>query len=309
VPDALSDALTPAAGRAPRAALGRLLRGYLALTKPNIIWLLLVTTVPSMVLAERGWPSTGLVAATLFGGMLAAGGANAINQYLDRDIDARMRRTRGRPLPAGAVPPLQAARFGLVLSALAGGWLVLAVNALAAALALGAIAFYVVVYTYWLKRSTWQNIVIGGAAGAAPTLIGWAAVTGDLASVVPFFMFMLIFWWTPPHFWALALVLEDDYRAAGVPMLPVVRGPEETRLQILVWSIAVAALTLLFAPVARLEWIYIVTALAGGAGFVALAAWLYRAPSLGRAMLLFKYSTSYLGLLFVAMAADVLLRA
>ncbi|MBM4415644.1 MAG: protoheme IX farnesyltransferase [Chloroflexi bacterium] len=285
------------------------LRAYVALTKPNIIWLLLVTTVPAMVLAADAWPSTALVAATLIGGMLAAGGANAINQYLDRDIDALMRRTRQRPLPAGAVAPLQAARFGIVLSALAGGWLLLTVNWLAALLALGAIAFYVVVYTHWLKRSTWQNIVIGGAAGAAPALIGWAAVTGDLGSVVPFFMFVVVFWWTPPHFWALALVLEEDYRSAGVPMLPVVRSTDETRLQILVWSIAVAALTLLFAPVARLEWVYMATAFAGGAGFVGLAARLYCAPSTARAMRLFRYSTTYLGLLFVAMMVDVLLRA
>ena len=308
----MRDTPTAAAARGPaarRAALWPVLRAYVALTKPNIIWLLLVTTVPAMVLAAKGWPSTWLVVATLVGGMLAAGGANAINQYLDRDIDARMRRTQRRPLPTGAVAPLQAARFGLVLSALAGGWLVLTVNGLAALLALGAIAFYVVVYTYWLKRSTWQNIVIGGAAGAAPALIGWAAVTGDLGSVVPFFMFVLVFWWTPPHFWALALVLEEDYRAAGVPMLPVVRGADETRLQILVWSIAVASLTLLFAPVARLEWTYIVTALVGGAGFVGLAAWLYFAPSTARAMRLFRYSTTYLGLLFLAMMVDVLLRA
>ncbi len=199
-----------------QAGPGRTIRAYIALTKPNIIWLLLITTVPAMVLAERGWPSTWLVVATLFGGMLAAGSANSMNQYADRDIDVRMRRTSHRPLPLGSVPPRNAAVFGIALGVIAVIWLAVTVNALAAVLSLGAIGFYVLIYTYYLKRHTWQNIVIGGAAGAAPALIGWAAVTGNLSSLEPVFMFLIVFWWTPPHFWALALVLEDDYRERRV---------------------------------------------------------------------------------------------
>jgi protoheme IX farnesyltransferase len=289
-------------------------RAYLALTKPNIIWLLLITTVPAMVLAQRGWPSTWLVLATLSGGALAAGSANAINQYADRDIDTRMQRTRRRPLPQGVVTPLHALRFGLVLGVVATVWLWTAVNALSAMLAVGAIAFYVVVYTYFLKRHSWQNIVIGGAAGAAPTLIGWTAVTNSLdltslESLPPIFLFLIVFWWTPPHFWALSLVLEDDYRAAGVPMLPVVQGRNATKLQILLWAVMTAALTILFAGVADLGWVYLVSAGAGGAGFIAYAAWLLRAPGIRGAWGMFKYSTYYLAGLFLAIMVDTLATA
>ena len=289
-------------------------RTYIALMKPNIIWLLLITTMPAMVLGHRfevarneavgAWPSIWLVAATLIGGMLAAGSAGAINQFADRELDSRMARTRRRPLVQGQVAPQRAVVFGVLLGVAASAWLVLTVNVLAAALALGAIAFYVGIYTYWLKRNTWQNIVIGGAAGAAPTLIGWAAVTGALDSVEPLFLFLIVFWWTPPHFWALALVLEDDYRAAGVPMLPVVQGANATKVQILLWAVSLLALTVLFAGVAHLGAIYLVTALVGGGGFVALSARLLRAPGIRGAWGLFKFSTYYLAALFVAIVVD-----
>ncbi len=284
------------------------LRVYVALTKPNIVWLLLVTTVPAMVVAEGGWPSTWLVLATLAGGSLAAGGANAINQFAERDIDARMSRTRDRPLPAGSVAPRNAAIFGGALGVLATVWLAVTVNALAAALALAALAFYVVVYTYYLKRSTVQNIVIGGAAGAAPPVIGWAAVTGGVG-VEALLLFLIVFYWTPPHFWALAMVLADDYRAAGVPMMPVVRGEEETKRQILLHVGLVVPLTLILWAVATLGAIYLAAALIGGAGFVWFAVLLRRSEgdgSAASAMRLFRYSLVYLALLFGAMAIDQL---
>ena len=281
-------------------------RAYVALTKPRIIWLLLVTTVPAMVLADGGWPSTWLIAATLIGGMLAAGGANTINQYLERDIDALMHRTRGRPLPTGALEPSQAMTFGLVLGVAAGVWLTITVNLLTAVLAVGAFGFYVLVYTSYLKRSTVQNIVIGGAAGAAPPLIGWAAVTGEIG-IEAVFLFLIVFYWTPPHFWALALVFSDDYRRAGVPMLPVVRGEGETKRQILLYSLMLVALTLAFTAIADLQAIYFATALAGGAIFVWLALRLQRAPGIEGAMTLFHYSIAFLTLLFGAMALDRLL--
>ena len=281
-------------------------RAYVALTKPRIIWLLLVTTVPAMVLADGGWPSTWLIAATLIGGMLAAGGANAINQYLERDIDALMHRTRGRPLPTGALEPSQAMTFGLVLGVAAGVWLTITVNLLTAVLAVGAFGFYVLVYTSYLKRSTVQNIVIGGAAGAAPPLIGWAAVTGEIG-IEAVFLFLIVFYWTPPHFWALALVFSDDYRRTGVPMLPVVRGEGETKRQILLYSLMLVALTLAFTAIADLQAIYFATALAGGAIFVWLALRLQRAPGIEGAMTLFHYSIAFLTLLFGAMALDRLL--
>ncbi len=286
----------------PRPAASTL-RAYVALTKPRIVWLLLITTAPAMVLAEGGWPSPWLVAATLAGGMLAAGGANAVNQYADRDIDALMERTRGRPLPAGELEPARALAFGLALAAASGVWLALAVNALAAALAVGAFAFYAVVYTYVLKRSTAQNIVVGGAAGAAPPLIGWAAVTGEVG-LEAVFLFLIVFHWTPPHFWALSLVLAEDYRRAGVPMLPVVRGERETKRQIGLYSLMTAALTLAFAAFAGLGAIYLAAAIGGGAAFLGLAWRLWRAPAAEGALTLFHYSIAYLALLFGAMAAD-----
>lgn len=281
-------------------------RAYVALTKPNIIWLLLVTTVPAMAVANGGWPSTWLVAATLAGGMLTAGGANAINQYADRDLDARMKRTRGRPLPSGAVPALHAAILGIVLAAVGTVWLALTVNGAAAALALAAVVWYAVVYSYLLKRSTSHNVVIGGLAGAMPPLIGWTAVTGDV-SVASLVLFLVVVSWTPPHFWALSLLLTDDYREAGVPMLPVVRGEAETARQILRYSFLVVVLTVVFWAVAGLSLIYLAAAGSGGAVFVWLALLLRRRTSAERARRLFKYSTLYLALLFGAMLADQLL--
>ena len=281
------------------------LRAYIALTKPRIIWLLLVTTVPAMVLAHEGWPSPWLIAATLIGGMLAAGGANAINQYADRDIDALMERTRERPLPMGILEPNQALWFGLALAAAAGVWLSLTVNILAAALAVGAFAFYVGVYTYYLKRSTVQNIVLGGAAGAAPPMIGWAAVTGEV-SIAAVFMFLIVFYWTPPHFWALSLVLAEDYRRAGVPMMPVVRGEAETKRQIGLYSLMLVPLALAFTVIADLSVIYFGTAALGGAILIWLAWRLYRAEGTKGALALFHYSISYLTLLFAAVAVDQL---
>ena len=281
------------------------LRAYIALTKPRIIWLLLVTTVPAMVLAAEGWPSPWLIAATLIGGMLAAGGANAINQYADRDIDALMERTRERPLPMGVLEPAQALWFGLVLAVLSGVWLTLTVNILAAALAVGAFAFYVGIYTYYLKRSTVQNIVLGGAAGAAPPVIGWAAVTGEL-SITAVFMFLIVFYWTPPHFWALSLVLADDYRRAGVPMMPVVRGEAETKRQIGLYSLMLVPLALAFTLIAGLSAIYFGTAVVGGAIFLWLAWRLYRSSGKEGALALFHYSIGYLTLLFGAVAVDQL---
>ena len=302
----MSDTVVPQpVHTAAPASWSAIVRAYVALTKPRIIWLLLVTTVPAMVVAERGWPSTWLVAATLIGGMLAAGGANAINQFADRDIDERMARTRARPLPMGSVPPVHAAIFGLLLGALSILWLATTVNVLSSALAGAAIGVYVLVYTYYLKRSSTQNIVLGGAAGAAPPMIGWAAVTGDVG-LEAVFLFLIVFYWTPPHFWALALNLVDDYRDAGVPMLPVVRGEEETKIQILLYSVMLIALTLIFAAVADMHAIYVGTALLGGAGFLWYAEKLRRSEGANGAMALFHYSIAYLALLFGAMAVDQL---
>ena len=276
---------------------------YYRLTKPRIIVLLLITTVPAMVLAEAGMPSLWLMLATLVGGTLAAGAANAINMYLDRDIDEVMRRTRGRPLPAHQVPPERALAFGFWLGAFSFLFLAITVNMLAATLSLGAIAFYVVIYTMWLKRSTSQNIVIGGAAGAAPALIGWAAVTGSLA-LPAWILFAIVCVWTPPHFWALSLRFSGDYAAAGVPMLPVVKGEDETRRQIFLYSLVLFATTLLLAPVAGMGSIYLGTAVVLGGVFVYRALVLWRTASDDRSWRLFTYSIVYLAALFGAVALD-----
>jgi protoheme IX farnesyltransferase len=281
------------------------LRAYVALTKPRIIVLLLITTVPAMILAAGAVPSLWLIAATLLGGSLAAGAANAINMYLDRDIDQVMRRTRDRPLPQHRIAPERALTFGFSLAVASFVFLALTVNVLAALLALGAIGFYVFVYTMWLKRSTDQNIVIGGAAGGAPVLVGWAAVTGTLA-LPAWVLFAVIFVWTPPHFWALAMRIRDDYAAAGVPMMPVVRGEDETRKQIFIYSVLLVAVTLVLVPVAPMGAIYLVAALALGGVFVARALQLWRSPSRDRAWQLFRYSMLYLATLFVAVAVDAL---
>jgi protoheme IX farnesyltransferase len=288
------------------------LRGYVALTKPRIIELLLVTTIPTMVVAANGIPGLWLIVATLVGGTLAAGGANAFNMVLDRDIDAIMERTKRRPLVTGVMSPRAATIFALVLELAAFGALSLWVNMLSAYLAMAATAFYVVVYTFWLKRRSKQNIVIGGAAGAVPVLIGWSAVTNSL-SWTPVLLFLVIFIWTPPHFWALAVRYRDDYEAANVPMMPVVASLRRTTLEILVYSVIMWAVTVLVGPVAHLGWIYAITALVLGGLFTFYALRLYRhalsdRADVAEAMRLFHFSITYLTALFVLMAVDVLVR-
>ncbi|MDH5225176.1 MAG: heme o synthase [Actinomycetota bacterium] len=289
--------------RAGDPTLAGTITAYYRLTKPRIIVLLLITTVPAMMLAKGGVPSIWLVVATLVGGSLAAGAANAINMYLDRDIDQVMRRTRGRPLPAHQISAERSLAFGFWLGAFSFLFLAVTVNVLAATLSLAAIAFYVVVYTMWLKRSTTQNIVVGGAAGAAPALIGWAAVTGSLA-LPAWILFAIVFVWTPPHFWALSLRFHGDYAAAGVPMLPVVKGEDETRRQIFLYSIALFGTTLLLAPVAGMGAIYLATAVVLGGVFVYRALVLWRHESEDRSWRLFTYSIVYLAALFGAVALD-----
>ena len=288
------------------------LAGYVALMKLRVVELLLVTTVPTMIVAQQGWPSLGLVLATLVGGTLAAGGANAINMVIDRDIDAKMERTKNRPLITGVMTPRAALIFAIGLEVVAFAELWLLVNLLSACLAVSATLFYVFVYTIWLKRRSSQNIVIGGAAGAVPVLVGWAAVTNSL-SWAPVILFVIIFIWTPPHFWALAVRYRDDYAAADVPMLPVVASLERTTLEMLVYTVILAAFAMLFGPVAHLGLIYAISALVLNIGFIAMAAQLYvkaRHDEAGgkEAMRVFHFSITYLTLLFVAMAADVLLR-
>lgn len=284
------------------------LRGYIALTKPRIIELLLITTVPTMIVAERGLPSWWLMVATVIGGTGAAGGANAINMYVDRDIDALMRRTRNRPLVTGLIAPRNALIFAIGLEACAFVWLWVFVNLLSAVLAVSACLFYVFIYTLWLKRTSTSNIVIGGAAGAAPVLIGWSAVTDSLAWP-PVLLFAVIFFWTPPHFWALAIRYEEDYTAADVPMLPSVVSRHETAVRILAYTLVVWALSLVFIPVGDMGWIYAVLAVALGAYFTFLSVQLLRDPTTGRAMRLFTFSITWVTLLFAGMALDQLVRS
>jgi protoheme IX farnesyltransferase len=280
---------------------------YVALTKPRIIELLLVTTVPTMVVAARGVPSGWLVIATVLGGTLAAGGANAINMVVDRDIDAVMARTAKRPLVTGVLNPRQALTFALALEVLAFIELWSAVNLLSAVLAVSATLFYVFVYTLWLKRSSRQNIVIGGAAGAVPVLVGWAAVRGSL-SLAPIVLFAIIFVWTPPHFWALAIKYREEYATANVPMLPAVASLRSTARQIVFYTVILWATTLLFAAVAQMGAIYWAAAIVLGAIFLRQAMGLLRDGSSARAMRVFSYSISYVTLLFGAMAVDQLVR-
>ena len=282
--------------------------GFVALTKPRIIELLLVTTVPTMVVAERGLPSLWLMVATVIGGTLSAGGANAINMYVDRDIDRLMKRTQQRPLVIGIMAPRSALIFAVVIEAVAFAWLWAFVNLLSAALALAACLFYVCVYTLWLKRTSKSNIVIGGAAGAAPVLIGWSAVTNGL-TWAPVVLFAVIFLWTPPHFWALAIKYREDYAAADVPMLPAVASLRTTNRHIVAYTVVLWASTLVFAPVADMGLVFVTAALILGALFLWIALDLARAPSTGKAMRLFGYSITYLVLLFAAMAADQLIRS
>ena len=297
---------TDVRGNGKRGSLRETTAAYFQLTKPRIIVLLLITTVPAMMLAQRGMPSPWLVLATLAGGMVAAGSANAINCYLDRDIDELMRRTRRRPLPAHRVEPGHALTFGYVLGAISFFFLAIAVNALAASLALSAIAFYVFVYTMWLKRTSVQNIVIGGAAGAVPALVGWAAVTGTVG-LPAWILFAIVFVWTPPHFWALALRYRGDYAAARVPMLPVVRGAEETRRQILRYSLVLFATSLVLVPIGDMGPTYAATAVVLGGWFVWRSLSLWRGGSAAEPMRLFRFSILYLALLFAAVAVDAVL--
>jgi protoheme IX farnesyltransferase len=293
----------PVSGLAPAVDWRDRLLAYLALTKPRIVELLLITTVPPMVLAARGWPGTWLVLTTLIGGTLSAGGANALNCYLDRDIDQVMRRTSRRPLPSHRVSPAAALWFGTGLGVLGFLWLAVFTNLRAAVISGAALLFYVIVYTRWLKRSTDQNIVIGGAAGAAPALVGWAAVTGGVA-LPAWVLFAVVFYWTPPHFWALALRYRADYASAAVPMMPVARGVDATTRQMVIYAGLTAIASLLLIPVAGMGWIYLLSAIGLGAWLV-WETWLVRRDP-GRAMVLFIYSTYYLALLFAAVMLDVL---
>jgi heme o synthase len=281
---------------------------YVALTKPRIIELLLVTTVPTMIVAERGLPSLWLVSATVLGGTLAAGGANAMNMVADRDIDRVMLRTRNRPLASGRLTARAALTFAIGIEVAAFAFLWATVNLLSAALAVAACLFYVFVYTLWLKRSSASNIVIGGAAGAVPVLVGWTAVTNSL-DWPPVVLFAVIFYWTPPHFWALAIRYRDDYARAHVPMLPVVASLRTTAVRIVLYTLLLWALTIVFAPVAGMGDIYIAAALALGAVFTWRAVGLLRDSSPQAAMRVFTWSITYITLLFGAIALDQLVRS
>jgi protoheme IX farnesyltransferase len=303
--------LTPATGLAPRIDAGdvgiaprtrQLLSDYAELTKPKVQSLLLLTTIATMYVA--GDPSAWLVALTCLGGYLSAGGAGAVNHWFDRDIDAQMARTATRPIPAGRISPRAALTFGCVLACLSLLELSLAVNPLAAALSFSGFLGYVFIYTIWLKRRTPQNIVIGGAAGAVPPLVGWAAVTGSVSGLAVI-LFFIVFFWTPPHFWALSLLMKEEYRKVGVPMLPVVRGEDETRKQILLYSILLYAVTQLPFCAGGLGSIYLAASLLLGLGFIGGAVRLYRRADRRSALQLYLFSLAYLALLFCAMVADV----
>lgn len=278
-------------------------RAYVALTKPRIIEQLLITTVPAMIVAEQGLPSVWLIVATLIGGTMSAGGANAVNMWFDRDIDAVMRRTSRRPLVQGTITPNAALTFAIALQVFAFAFLTVFVNVLSAVLALSAALFYIFVYTMWLKRNSPSNIVIGGAAGAVPVLVGWAAVTNSLGWA-PWLMFGLIFLWTPPHFWALAMKYKDDYGAANVPMLPVIASPKYTTNQIVLYTAALLVLTVGMAPVAHLGWLYVIAAGISGLIFLIYTIQLRRDYSIKTAMKVFYWSITYLTIVFVAMAVD-----
>jgi protoheme IX farnesyltransferase len=279
------------------------LRDYVALTKPNVMSLLLFTTFMAMFIAQRGVPAPLLVLWTLLGGAFAAGASGALNMYFDRDIDAVMTRTRARPIPSGRLPAQHALIFGLVLGVASFAVLALGVNLLAALLALAGIAFYVGVYTLWLKRTSVQNIVIGGAAGAVPPLVGWAAVTGHL-DLTAALLFLIIFLWTPPHFWALALIAKGEYAKVGIPMLPVIRGDAVTKRHIVVYSVALVLLTLALTPLHVMGVVYLACALALDALFLLYALRVASVGTIAAERAMYKYSMLYLALLFVAMVVD-----
>ena len=293
-------------------ALRQTIADYITLTKPPIISLLLVTAIGGMFLAQRhahggGIPDLLTMLLVCIGGALGAGGANAVNHYLDHDIDALMTRTARRPVPGHRVRPRMALAFGIALNAAAFAVLFVWVNPLAAALTLSASLFYVLVYTLWLKRSTSQNIVIGGAAGSIPPAVGWVAITGSF-DLPALYMFAIIFFWTPPHFWALSLLIQRDYEKAGVPMLPVIAGPQKTAENILAYSIVLIALTLVFAATRAVGGIYIGAATILGAAFIWGAWRLNREQTRPKARWLYLYSLLYLALLFGAMMADAVYR-
>lgn len=302
----------PAVAEQPLTREGALLRlavsDYIALTKPRIVLLLLVTTLVPMFLASEQPPSGWLVLWTMVGGFLAAGGANTLNQYIDRDIDHVMVRTRRRPLPGGRMTPLQVLVFGIALSALSFVVLWAAANLLTALLALAGILFYVFIYTSLLKRTSTQNIVIGGAAGAFPPLVGWAAVANEI-SLLPIFLFLIVFYWTPPHFWALALLRQREYRAAEVPMLPVVAGERETHRQILLYSVLLVIVSLAPAFLQLLGPLYLAAAIVLNAIFLKQAWDIWRAPANQTIWRLYLFSLLFLALLFLAMGVDHLFYA
>ncbi|MDE3204381.1 MAG: heme o synthase [Acidobacteriota bacterium] len=307
----MSSIVTPAAVSDASVGQGVSIRqrvaGFVALTKPRIIELLLVTTLPTMIVAARGLPHWTLMVATLVGGTLAAGGANAINMYVDRDIDAVMRRTRRRPLVTGVVSPVEALVFAVTLEVAAFAELWFLVNPLSAVLAVSATFFYVFVYTLWLKRTSEQNIVIGGAAGAVPVLVGWSSVR-DTVGWAPVVLFALMFVWTPPHFWALAIRYREDYRSVDVPMLPAVASLERTASRIFAYSLLVVAASALFGWTAAMGPLYWASAAVLGAVFCGMAWALRRDCTEAKAMRLFHWSISYVTFLFAAMAVDQLIR-
>jgi protoheme IX farnesyltransferase len=290
-----------AAAVARQTAVPTVVRDYLTLTKPKVQSLLLLTTVTTMYVA--GDPSLGLVLLTCLGGALSAGGAGAINHAVDRDIDRIMTRTADRPVASGRVSPQAAIAFGVLLGCASFTLLALAVNPLAAALSLSGLLGYVCVYTLWLKRATPQNIVIGGAAGAVPPLVAWAAVTGGLSGTA-FYLFAIFFFWTPPHFWALSLLMKDDYATAGIPMLPVVRGEDETRRQIVLYTVLLYAVTQLPFCAGGFNGFYLIASMGLGAGFIYCAVRLLRSADRRWALRTYLYSLAYLALLFVAMPLD-----
>ena len=291
----------------PAISLKSKLFGFVALMKLRVVELLLITTVPTMIVAEEGLPSLWLIVATLFGGTLAAGGANAINMYIDRDIDKLMERTKGRPLVTGVLSPSEALSFAIGIEILAFVWLWLFVNFLSAVLATAACLFYVFIYSLWLKRSSTSNIVIGGAAGAVPVLIGWSSVTNSLAWP-PIILFLLIFLWTPPHFWALAIRYREDYSNAEVPMLPVVVGTKVTGYRMVLYAFQVWAMSLIFVPVADMGLIYLISAIFLGAVFTFFSFQVMLKPTRKSAMRLFGFSITYISMLFSLIAVDQLIR-
>ena len=298
------DQLRPVRFGLDRSAVAlRVMSDYLALTKPPIILLLLVTAIGGMFVAGRGNPSVQVILLVCAGGALGAGGANALNHYLDKDIDGLMTRTAQRPVPSGRISPVMALSFGILLNVVAFIILAAWVNVFAAALTLAATLFYVFIYTGWLKRTSSQNIVIGGAAGAIPPMVGWVAVTGSL-DLPALYLFAIIFFWTPPHFWALSLLIQADYERARIPMLPVVAGREHTVAQIFLYSLVLVALTLVFTTTSAVGPIYLGISTALGAIFVIMAWQLKGDPSARHARKLYLYSLLYLALLFVGMIAD-----